>query len=95
LKDQLKPLFEIYKNDPVSLVWVDKYQESPLHQQFDSGKYHLVAYKPKRGRFVGYKNADFSTQTIRGWMDDVIGGGGEFLKFEDTELKLGGKREDL
>ena len=55
----------------------------------------MVAYKPKRGRYTGYKNADFSTESIKGWMDDVIGGGGEFVKFQDNELKLGGKREDL
>ncbi len=25
LRDQIKPLLELYKNDPVSIVWVDKY----------------------------------------------------------------------
>ena len=54
-----------------------------------------MAFKPKRGRFTGYKQADFSTQTIKGWMDDIIGGGGEFVKFEDSDLKLVSKRDDL
>jgi hypothetical protein len=31
LKDQLKPLLEAFKNDPVTLVWVDKYEEQRLH----------------------------------------------------------------
>ena len=92
----MKPLLEVYKNDPVSLVWVDKYDESELHQQFESGRYHLVAFKPKRGRFTGYKQADFSSQAIRSWMDDIIGGGGDFVKFEHSELALKGghKRAD-
>ena len=77
----MKPLLEAFKNDPVSLVWVDKYEEQSLHYQFEGGKYHLVAYKPKRGRFTGYRNADFGPDSIKGWMDDVIGGGGEFIKF--------------
>lgn len=49
-----------------------------MHRQFEDGKYHLVAYKPKRGRFLGYKSADFSPEAIRAFIDDVIGGGGEF-----------------
>ena len=36
LRDQIKPLLELYKNDPVSIVWVDKYEEQPLHQQFNN-----------------------------------------------------------
>ena len=79
------------------MVWVDKYEEQPLHHQFDGGRYHLVAYKPKRGRFTGYKIADFSATSIKAWMDDVIGGGGEYSKFDDPEgLKLNNSnREEL
>lgn len=32
LKNQLKPLLDFYKNDPLSLVWVDKHEEEGLHQ---------------------------------------------------------------
>jgi hypothetical protein len=76
LKDQIKPLLEAYKNDPISLVWVDKYEEQSLHGQFANSQYHLVAYKPKQGRFAGYPLADFSTDSLRGWIDNVLGGGG-------------------
>jgi len=88
LGDQVKPLLDIYKKDPVTIVWVDKYEESDLHRQFNESKHHLIAYKPKRARFVGYNKADFSTESLRGWMDDIIGGGGEFSKFEGGELNL-------
>jgi len=27
LRDQIKPLLDLYRNDPISLVWVDKYEE--------------------------------------------------------------------
>jgi hypothetical protein len=47
-----------------------------------------VAYKPKRGRFAGYPRADFSTDSLKGWIDDVLGGGGEFVKFEGESLEL-------
>jgi len=78
LKDQMKSLLDIFKKDPVTLVWVDKYDETELHKQFDGSKYHLVAYKPKRGRFLGYRNPDFSADSIRTFIDDVLGGGGDF-----------------
>ena len=45
----------------------------------------MVAYKPKRGRFTGYPKADFSVESLRAWMDDVLGGGGEFIKFEGAD----------
>ena len=47
-----------------------------------------MAYKPKRGRFAGYPRADFSTDSLKGWIDDVLGGGGEFVKFEGESLEL-------
>ena len=34
LKEQIKPLLDLYKNDPVNIVWVDKYEEQELHKQF-------------------------------------------------------------
>ena len=78
----------MYKNDPVSIVWVDKYEEQALHQQFSDHKYHLVAYKPKRGRYSGYPKVDFSVESLRAWMDSILGGGGEFEKFQDDSLQL-------
>jgi len=38
----------------------------------------MVAYKPKRGKYLGYKDADFSEKSIAGFIDDVLGGGGTF-----------------
>jgi hypothetical protein len=34
LKEQIKPLLDLYKNDPINIVWVDKYEEQDLHKQF-------------------------------------------------------------
>lgn len=72
------------------MVWVDKHNEPSLHQQLGNALHHLVAYKPKRGRFLGYKSADFSAESIGTFIADVIGGGGEWLKVEGEELKLAG-----
>jgi Thioredoxin len=96
LHQQVKPLLDTFKNEPLSLVWSDKREDQALHQQFEGGKYHLVAYKPKRGKFVGYKNTDFSSESVRQFVDDILGGGGEYLKFEDEELRFAEeRREDL
>ncbi len=54
----------------------------------------MVAYKPKRGRFAGYPRADFSVESLRGWIDDVLGGGGEFVKFEGDSLDLKSNKKD-
>ena len=96
LKDQIKGLLDYYKKDPVTFVWVDKHEERGLHNQFEHGRYHLVVYKPKRDRFLGYSKADFSNESLRGFIDDVLGGGGgEWQKFEHMELQLNGAKEDL
>ena len=79
-------MLDLYKKDPVSFVWVDKHDEQDLHGQFDGKRFHLVAYKPKRGRYLGYKIADFSSESIRSFVDDLLGGGGEFVKFEGADL---------
>lgn len=69
---------ELYAKDPVSFVYVNKNEESAIHEQFGNKKYFIVAYKPKRGRYLGYKDADYSTQSLRSFIDDVLGGGGTF-----------------
>ena len=99
LEEQIKVLLEQFKKDPITMVWVDKHQESELHKQFGESKYHLVAYKPKRARYLGYRNADFSPESIGSFIADVLGGSGEWSKFEGEELKLSGltinSRDDL
>ena len=64
LRDQMRPLLDTFSNDPLTVVWVDKHEERTLHQQFEGGRYHLVAFKPKYRKFVGYKSADFSPEAI-------------------------------
>ena len=55
-------------------------------------------YKPKRSRFLGYKGADYSEDSISHFIDDFLGGNGEF-KAVGADLALndpeGGKRIEL
>ena len=60
LSHEVKALLDYYTNDPISFVYVDKFSESDLHKQFGNSAYHMVAYKPKRSKYLGYKNPDFS-----------------------------------
>jgi hypothetical protein len=59
----------------------------------------LIAYKPKRFRYLAYKNADFGPESVGTFISDVLGGSGEWLKFEGEDLKLNGlkanNRDDL
>lgn len=57
----------------------------------------MVAYRPKRGRFAGYKNSDLSQSNIRNFIDDILGGGGNYEKLQGSDLRFGGdsKRNDL
>lgn len=48
----------------------------------------MVAFKPKRARYTGYKNPDFSSESIKNFIDDILGGGGEWHKVEEGELFL-------
>jgi len=47
----------------------------------------MVMLKPKRGRYVGYKGADFSQDSVKNFIDDILGGGGDFTMV-DGALKL-------
>ena len=49
-----------------------------MHEQLGRKEYDLVVYKPKRGRFLGYKGTDFAEITIQQFIDDILGGNGEF-----------------
>ena len=101
LLDQLRPLLDKFKSDPITLTWVDKHEESELHQQFGESKHHLIAYKPKRGTFLGYKSADFAPESIGTFISDVLGGSGQWTKIQGDEIKLKGmeakikSRDDL
>jgi hypothetical protein len=88
LQNTFKPLLEYYKNDKITFVFVNKDEESELHQQLGGGNFHMVALKPKLNKFVGYNKADFSDVSIKDFVDNILGGGGDFAKFEGTELKL-------
>lgn len=35
-------------------------------------------YKPKRGRYYGYKGADYSEESLSHFIDDFLGGNGEY-----------------
>jgi len=58
-----------------------------------------VAYKPKRGTYLPYANADFSAESIGTFVSDVLGGSGKWSKVEGEELRLNGlqvnSRDDL
>lgn len=47
-----------------------------------------MAYKPKRARYTGYKNPDFSSDSIKNFIDDILGGGGDWHKVEEGELYM-------
>lgn len=53
-------LLEIYKNDPVSFVFVDPNEEQALHEQLGNKSHKVVVYRPKRSRYMAYKGADYS-----------------------------------
>jgi hypothetical protein len=57
----------------------------------------MVAYKPKRGRYLAYHSADMSEKALRGFIDDILGGGGNFNKFDHEELALSApeRKDDL
>ena len=55
----------------------------------------MVAYKPKRAKYLGYKNPDFSPESIRNFIDDVLGGGGEYGKVNGDLNLTGANKEDL
>jgi hypothetical protein len=54
-----------------------------------------VAYKPKRGRYSAYKAGGYQEAQLRKFIDDILGGGGDFVKFEGPELRLARPKEDL
>lgn len=88
LVEMVKPLLEYYQNDPISFVYVDKNAEPLIHEQFGEKQYHIVAYRPKRSRYIGYKDADYSQQSIRSFIDDILGGGGRPQKVEESDLRF-------
>ncbi len=92
--DVIRPLVENYKNDPITFVYVDKNEEKALHEQLGDSQYHMVVYKPKRGRYAPYKGTDFSTQSVKGFIDDVLGGSGDFKLVDGGELQLAGAGQD-
>jgi hypothetical protein len=46
-----------------------------------------VIYKPKSGRYVGYKGSDYSESSITAFIDDILGGNGRFLNMKE-ELNM-------
>jgi hypothetical protein len=57
----------------------------------------MVAYKPKRNRFASYKDADFSSESIRNFIDSILGGGGSFERAElnETFFSSNNSKDDL
>jgi hypothetical protein len=53
-----------------------------------------VAYKPKRGRFCPYKAGGYQQEALRAFVDDILGGGGDYEKLPGTELALAGRSKD-
>lgn len=81
----------------MSIVWVDKYEEKQLFEQFNLGKNNFIAYKPKRAKYVVYQSANFNEDAIKAFIDDVLVGAGEYQKFQDDNIKLNDviKKEEL
>jgi hypothetical protein len=42
------------------------------------GQNRIVVYKPKRGKYLGYKKEDYGEGHLREFVDDVLGGNGEY-----------------
>ena len=89
----MKGLLELYKNDPVSFVYVDKKKEQGLWEQFGSN--NLVAYKPKRNRYAAFRSGDLSQASIKSFVDDILGGGGSFTVLKESELAFNTAKSDL
>ena len=76
-------------------MWVDKYEEKQLFEQFNLGRNNFVAYKPKRSKYVVYQSANFKEDVIKAFIDDVLGGAGEYQKFQDNDIKLNEVKSEL
>ena len=51
----LKGLIDTYKNDPLTFTYVNRELESQLYQQLGAAQFDIVAYRPKRRKYAGYK----------------------------------------
>ena len=81
LLSAFEKLIASYDKDHIDFVFADKHKLSSLHQQFGNRQHKIVAYKPKYSKFLAYKDADYSEDRIKDFIDKVVGGGGEFEKF--------------
>eukprot|EP00347_Sterkiella_histriomuscorum_P010918 403374430 len=76
LNEAVLPLLERYQNDKISFAYIDKTKEPEIYDLFSGSQYQMVAYKPKRSKFIGYSNPDYNTDSIKDFIDNIIGGGG-------------------
>jgi hypothetical protein len=47
---------------------------------------HIVMYRPKRSKYLSYKGADYSRNSLKNYVDDILGGSGDFTKVEGNDL---------
>lgn len=76
-------------------MWVDKNEEKQLFEQFNLGTNSFIAYKPKRSKYVVYQNADFRETAVKAFIDDVLGGAGEYQRFPYNDIILNEAKNEL
>ena len=75
--DELKPVIEDFRQDPVSFAYIQAKNEPYIHQEvFASSR--AVLYKPKRGRFMSLPAS--SSENLKSAISDALGGGGSWNK---------------
>lgn len=92
LLDMYKPLLEKFKNDPLSLTYVQTSEETSLAQQFNIDKSYgvgAVIYKPKKGKFVqlskeliqendGGNPPIVAAGLVQSFIENTLGGSGKW-----------------
>ncbi len=64
-------------------MWVERDEEELIHEKLGQRKHQIVAYKPKRGKYLGYQGADFSEESLKSFLDNILGGGGDWSTYND------------
>ena len=70
--DQYKPLLETFISDPVTITYVLTKEEPYMAEQFGIVGEGVVAYKPKRAKYVKAQTDD-----VKKFIESVLSGGGE------------------
>ena len=79
VKETLNKLGELYQKDPISFYFVDSSKENEFESSFNNS--NIILYRFQKLRYARYTKDEYSYDSIKAFIDDILSGNSKYLNF--------------